>query len=251
MTCRSFLPYWHARINPGPAAITEVSEYEGGEDLALVCTQLGNTHTASQQKKIVEAWCQFFAQPRPGLRRLWLHSKVPQALFDSLCQQSRLEGLYIKWSGITDLSAIVGLTALQHLHLCAAGVTDLSPLAHLQTLQSLALEGLYKVSDYRAVAALQRLSALSICGDGVASSRKAPLESLHPLTQLPALQALWLVWVKLKQGSYAELAALRSLRQLKLVGVPLSEAERSQLLALPLLAKDHVLDRLVLPGDVA
>lgn len=242
------LPYWHASVNPGPSSLTEVGEYEGGEDLAVVCTQLGATHTASQQKKIVADWCRFFAQPQPGLRRLWLHSRVPQALFDSVCQQHQLEGLYIKWSGITDLRAIAGLTHLQHLHLCAASVTDLSPLAHLKALHSLSLEGLYKVSDYAAVGELSQLRSLSICGDGVASNRKAPLATLQPLTRLTALHALWLVWVTLEQGSYAELAVLRELRQLKLIGMRLSEEERLQLEALPLLGQNPILDRLILPA---
>ncbi|MDR3158368.1 MAG: hypothetical protein LBU11_05015 [Zoogloeaceae bacterium] len=160
-----YLPYWHIHKNPGPASITEVGEYDGSEDLAIACTQLSCTHTPAQQKKIVRAWCEFFSARQHAIRRLWLHSHVPQELFDSICFQDNLQALYIKWSGVKDISSISGLRNIQYLHLGnSSGIKDITPLTELLSLKDLSIEGFYKITDYAPVQRLKNLENLLSLG---------------------------------------------------------------------------------------
>jgi hypothetical protein len=209
-------PYWHPAVNPSPEAITEVSDYDGTAELSLVCTQLAETHTPTQQKRIVEEWCDFFSRPQP-VRRLWLHSRTPQRLFKSLCSQPNLEILYIKWSAIDDLSPISGLRSITHLYIGSSSkIKSIDALADLQTLVDLSLRNLQGVIDYSAVGRLARLERLSIEGDGIASMKKSKVASLRPIANLTELKRLKLSWVTVLDDSFACLSSLKSLKHLDL-----------------------------------
>ena len=208
--------YWHPAVTPSPEAITEVSDYEGTAELSLICTQLAGTHTPTQQKRIVEEWCDFFSRPQP-VRRLWLHSRTPQNLFKSLCSQANLETLYIKWSAIDDLSPIAGLRSITHLYLGSSSkISSIDALADLQTLVDLSLRNLQGVNDYSAVGRLTRLEQLCIEGDGIASMKKAKVASLRPIASLTELKRLKLSWVTVLDDSFACLSNLKSLKHLDL-----------------------------------
>ncbi|MEY4563771.1 MAG: hypothetical protein RLZZ618_3048 [Pseudomonadota bacterium] len=234
-------PYWHPEINPSPDSITEVSEYGGDSDLSVICTQLAGTHTPAQQKRIVSEWCAFFSQPQP-VRRLWLHSRTPQSLFQSICSQANLQALYIKWSAIDDASPIEGLKSLTHLYIGSSSkITSIDSLASLQTLVDLSLENLQGVDDYSAVGQLANLTRLAIQGDGVASMKKSKISTLQPIARLVNLERLRLIWVNVLDGSYACLSSLKSLRHLDLPSSRPSEEIQLLLKALTQLETGNVL----------
>ena len=208
--------YWHPDVTPSPDALIEVSDYRGAADLSVICTQLAGTHTPAQQKRIVGEWCDFFSRPQP-VRRLWIHSRTPQSLFESLCAQSGLEALYIKWSAIDDLSPMAGLKSITHLHIGSSSkIKSIDALAGLQTLVDLTLSNLQGVDDYAAVGPLTRLDRLCIEGDGIASMKKVKIASLRPIANLTKLKRLKLTWVNVLDDSFACLSDLKSLKHLDL-----------------------------------
>ena len=233
-------PYWHPNLNPSPMSITEVTDYNGSPDLSLICTQLSGTHTATQQKRILSEWCDFFSRPQP-VERLWLHTRTPQSLFQSICSQSSLKALYIKWSAIDDFSPISELKAITHLYVGSSSkIKSISDIASLQTLVDLSLDNLQGITDYSAVGHLARLSRLAIEGDGAASMRRAKIDTLRPIVRLANLERLRLIWVNVLDGSYPCLANLKSLRHLDLPHARPREEITSLFAALPKLESGNV-----------
>jgi len=208
--------YWHPAINPSPKAITEVADYDGNSDLSVICTQLSETHTPAQRKRIITDWCAFFSRPQP-VERLWIHFRTPQNLFQSICSQANLKTLYINGSAIDDVSPIAGLKSITHLYVgFSSKIKSLDALASLQTLLDLSLENLQGVTDYSAVGKLAHLSRLTIEGDGVASMKKAKIATLEPIANLTQLERLRLTWIDVLDGSYACLSNLKALKHLDL-----------------------------------
>ena len=234
--------YWNHLINPSPNAIVEVSEYDGSPDLALVCTQLAYTHTPSQQKRILNEWCDFFSRPQP-IERLWLHSRTPQNLFQSICTQTNLKSFYIKWAAIDDLSPIVGLQSIIHLHITGSvKVKSIDALAKLQTLLDLSLEKFLGISNYQALGELAKLTRLDIHGDGIASMKKIKIDSLEFISSLHELERLSITWAIVQDNSFSSLTAVKQLQHLDLPNLK-DKAQQQQLLAtLPLIKTGNLLD---------
>lgn len=209
-------PYWHPLSNASPDAINEVSQYSNEADLSLVCTQLSYTHTPREQRRIVDEWCDFFVSPRK-VRRLWIHSRLPQRLFDCICHQSTLECFYIKWASLDSLQGVARLKALTHLGLGSPGpLSSLESLGQLQAIKDLSLSSCFKATDYSFLKKLRNLETLTIQGDGVASMKKACVDSLQPLSSLSNLKWLSLIHVSVLDDSYASISALQSLQHLDL-----------------------------------
>lgn len=237
---QSFKSYWHIDINPDPESITEVAEYDGSEDLSILCTQLSYTHSPAQQKRIVSEWCDFFSRAQP-VRRLWIQSRLPPELFEAICTQGNLRALFIKWSGVKDLSRIEHLQSLTHLYFGgSAGINDISPLAQLTSLLDLSIDNLQKVTDYSPIGKLQLLEKLMISGNSFAP-KKININSLAPFAGLTRLQSFCLYTAKIIDNSYQPLYNLRNLHNLVLPP-PLNAAEASKLIAaLPSLRSGNVL----------
>ncbi|KPL50876.1 hypothetical protein ABB55_00405 [Prosthecomicrobium hirschii] len=89
--------------------------------------------------------------------------------------------LNLSGTGVTDLSPLSGLTALQRLDLRSTGVTDVSPLSGLTTLEVLRL-GNTHVTDVSPLSGLRALGTLSLFGTGVTDV--SPLSSLTALEEL-------------------------------------------------------------------
>lgn len=234
--------YFHIGRTPEPKrGITETAEYDGSEDLKLACTQLPPRYSAGDRKRILKAWCDFFSR-LSTVRRLWLVTRVPQELFDAICAQSQLRALYIKWSGIKDLSRIEGLKSLTHLYLgSSGGVHDLTPLAKLPSLVNLTIDGnFHRVTDYAPIGAVHGLEELMICGDGY-SNKKVKIASLSPFSGLLNLQCFVLLTATVVDKSYAPLTHLKKLRHVDLP-YPRHAAESVKLAAsLPNLQSGNIL----------
>jgi hypothetical protein len=139
-------------------SILRPSELGVSDRVAISCTQ---THQpAAQQRAIVREWRDVLPE-LPGVRLVWLTSRTPQDLFDAACRVPELDGLYVKWSAITHLDAIVHARSLRYLHLgSSARLESIVPLDSCSRLEVLGLEELHLAQwwDEDEVAELRRLN---------------------------------------------------------------------------------------------
>lgn len=207
--------YWYHRPqrNFPPPLVRTPDEYDGGERLSLGITQ--TSLTAAKQKALVRDWCTLL--PTLGnVRTLWFHSKVTQAMFEAACAMPALEGLYVKWSGITTLAPMAGMPSLACFHLGSTpSAGGLDALATLPRLVDLEISNVRAAADLRFVEGLAGLRALSVSGDSN-SIKALDIPSLAPLAHLHALERLTLATVRVAQPSLAPLAGLANLKYLRL-----------------------------------
>jgi hypothetical protein len=84
--------FWaHEPEDNRPPAINYPDEYNSEDHLNLVCTQLDISD--DQQGKLVKRW-EAILPKLSKVRFLWLNSRVNQALFETACSMTGLEGLY-------------------------------------------------------------------------------------------------------------------------------------------------------------
>lgn len=203
--------YWNLHHQERPRDIQSPDDYRGGPDLAIQCTQLDLP--ASQQRKLVAQWVNTLPTLQ-GVRRLWLSSRVPQALFDAACQITGLTDLWIKWSGIHTLAALAPLEALQRFHLGdSASLLSLQPLAALPQLEWLWLGGMSKIPDLTPLAEIHSLQGLCVTGT---ESKGLVVPTLAPLAALRNLRWLQLGCLRPAQDGLEPLATLQTLQYLGL-----------------------------------
>lgn len=203
--------FWASGTQPNfpPAAIADPEQWDGTPHLQVICTQ--TNLSARDQKRLVERWC--VALPAmTSLQMLWFGSRVPQALFEAACRLPGLEGLYLKWNGIKDLSAILELRHLRYLHLGASSsVVSLDPLGELSGLEWLQIESPTKAFALEPLQGLLTLVGLGFLG---VEGKKYSVPSLSPLSSLVNLRWLHLGAVHVSDDSLRPLAALRHLEWL-------------------------------------
>jgi hypothetical protein len=127
--------FWFHRPSEAhpPPAVRRPEDLKESDRLAISCTQ--TDLTASQQKALVEEWCQILPK-LTNVRLLWFMSRVPQVLFNAACQVPGLEGLYVKWSGIKAVDAILEAESLQYLHIGSSpGIDSLVPVSKCNRLK--------------------------------------------------------------------------------------------------------------------
>jgi hypothetical protein len=207
--------YWYYRPQRDfpPKATPDPDDYDGGPRLSLGITQTGLS--AAEQRKRVKRWCQRL--PTLGtVKVLWFHGKVSQEMFEAACAMPGLEGLYVKWSGITTLAPLAGHASLSHLHIGGApSATGLEALGSLPALVDLELHNVRAAADPGFLAGLPTLRSLELAGD-LNSSKWLTLESLAPLAALVGLEQLRLLAIRVADGRLSPLAALPRLQWLTL-----------------------------------
>lgn len=207
--------YWYYRPlrNFPPPTVRDPEEYQGGERLALACTQ--TNLPAGQQKALVEQWCRLLPT-LSGVRILWFNSKVTQPLFEAACAMPNLQGLYVKWSSIDSLAPLRGLQQLTHLHVGGAPSAEgLHYLSELPALIDLEIHNVRAAADLSFLAGLPQLRSLGLAGDGN-SSKALRIQSLAPLRHLQQLERLSLTVATVEDGSLAPIAELAKLKHLLL-----------------------------------
>lgn len=197
-----------------PKSVQQPEDWSGGERLSLACTQ--TSLTASAQKKLVQRWCELLPT-QSGVRFLWLQSKVTPALFEAACAMPGLEGLYVKWSGVTDFSPIAQrANTLRYLHMGSSpSLTPLDVLQELPLLEWLELENVRAASNLGFLEGMTQLRGLGLSGD-TNSIKMLTLDSLAPLASLPTLYWLSLAAILVKDESLQTLATLPALKYLQL-----------------------------------
>lgn len=196
-------------------SISRVDQYKGDENLFIACTQLGTS--AKYQQEVINAWCNLFNNTKLPIKKIWVTSRISQRIFDAICCQDQLEGLWIKWGVYPDISNIKKLVNLQFLHLGGgSSITDLSAILTLKKLISLETESLYNINDYSFLSDMKNIIDLSIEGDLHASIKKVKLNSLQFLEMMPQLLRLNLTMTKIEDHSYRPVTKISSLKHLTL-----------------------------------
>jgi hypothetical protein len=218
--------YWYHRPqrNFPPRAIQQPGDYDGGERLSLAITQTSLKPPA--QRALVKQWCELL--PRlDQVRILWFQSKVTQEIFEAACAMPALQGLYIKWSSIADLSPLAQLRRLSHFHLGGAPSAEpLDVLAALPELVDLEISNVRAAGDLSFLRKLPQLRALSLSGDSN-SIKALKIETLVPIADLRELERLALTTVQVHDGLLSPLSGLPKLRHLHLANqFPMEELAR-------------------------
>ncbi|HEY2838898.1 MAG TPA: hypothetical protein VGJ26_07105 [Pirellulales bacterium] len=179
--------FWYYRPDESfpPNPIVHPEQFGDSDRLNIACTQ--TPFSASRQKKIVDAWCDILPK-LSNVRLLWFSSRVPQRLFKAACLAPRLEGLYIKWSGINDLAPLNKSGQLTYFHLGqSARISSIEPLGKARQLRWLGLELLSRVRDVSVIGKLVGLEGLWLEGSMGTTWR---ISTLAPLGTLSSLRYL-------------------------------------------------------------
>ena len=197
--------HWEPEAEWPPPSIIRPEQLRPVERLCVGATQAGLA--PSKRRAHVAAWCDTL--PRlSGVRFLWFVCRVPQELFDAACEMPGLEGLYIKWSGIRDLSAVAHCATLRYLHVGQSSqVQSIQALGGVP-LRWLGLELLSKVNDVGPLAQATQLEGLSLEGS---MSTSWSVRSLQPLRTLTGLRYLSIANLRAEDGTLEPLFSLARL----------------------------------------
>jgi len=204
--------FWNREIKESfpPNAITYPDEYNGGEAINIVCTQLSISNY--QQRKLVNKWCQIIPDLE-NVRFIWFYSKVNQALFDAVCENQGIVGLYIKWSGIKDISNLKKLKNLRYLRIgSSASVESIDVLSEMAQLNVLEIENFKKIRDLSPIKSLNQLEGLAVEGSIWTTQY---IESLKPLSELKKLKYLFLTNIRTGDKTIKPLAKMKSLQHIR------------------------------------
>ncbi len=196
--------------------VTELSEYDGGDELVINCTQLGDNYSQKEKKRVLSEWCEFLDKNPSRFKKLKFGTRMPQELFNAACKQTDLRNLEVKWGAYKDLSEIENLKNLDFLYIgSGAGVESVTPISKLKNLSGLYIENFQKIQDYSPIASLQNLTSLTLCGDGL-GPQYVNVESIAFLKEMPQLRFLNLLTIQLKDKDYSPILGLTNLEYLSL-----------------------------------
>lgn len=148
---------------------------------------------------------------------MWVRTRISQTIFDAICFQKDLEGLWIKWGVYPDIKNIANLKNLQYLHLGGGiSITDISVISSLKKLKSFEADNLQGINDYSFLASLKNIVDLLIEGDPFSSTKPVTLKSLTFLRYMPQIQRLSLSMTKIEDQSYFPILKIKSLKYLVL-----------------------------------
>jgi hypothetical protein len=206
----SFWYYRPTRDFP-PRPIEQPEEWQGGERLALACTQ--TALKPAEQKKLVARWCELLPTLK-GIKFLWLQSRCPQELFEAACAVEGLEGLYVKWGPMTDARPLARAPQLRYLHIGSApSLVPLEVLAELKQLQWLELANIRALEDLGFLTPLTTLRGLGLAGDSNSIKYLYPV-SFEPVAALKNLEWLSFRTMGVRDESLRPLARLPRLKHL-------------------------------------
>ncbi|RLJ72859.1 leucine-rich repeat domain-containing protein [Pedobacter alluvionis] len=219
-------------------SVVEVSEYNEEEKLIINCTQLGDSFTPQyktpkDKKRVVTEWCEFLTQNQTAFKELHFGTRMPQELFDAVCNQKQLKRLEIKWGGYKDISAIEGLPHIELLHIgSGAGVESIKPLTKLKNLIGLSVENFQKITNYDEFSNLSTLESLSIEGDGF-GPQYIKIEQIDFLNNMPQLKFFRLLTERLQSKDYSPILSLKNIVHLSLSGNKQVRALYDEIFELP------------------
>lgn len=215
--------------------ILEVSEYCGESKLEIICTQLSDDKykTQKEKKRVLQEWCDFLSNNPDAFEELKFHSRMPQELFNAVCEQKKLKKLIVKWGSYPDISRLANLHSLEYLRLgSGSGVKDIEPISKLPNLIALSVENFQNITDYSDLACLGHLESLEITGDGL-SPKYIHVDTLEFLTKMPQLRFFRFLTARLKSKDLTPILSLKNLEYLTLAATKETKAIYPRLIKLP------------------
>jgi len=198
--------YWKPESRFPPPAVLRPDDFAVTDRLNVACTQTGLP--AREERTILNSWCEALPTLK-GVRFLWFSSRVSQGLFEAACQMADLEGLYIKWSSIADLSSIGRSQSIRYFHLGPSPhVASIVPLGNCRQLRWLGLELLSQITDLEPVGRLVDLEGLALEGSMGTTWR---VETLAPVGHLLGLRYLSIANLRSTDESLSGLLSLHHL----------------------------------------
>ena len=204
--------FWYHRRGESfpPGSITYPDQYSGESHLNIECTQL--TISNYQQRKLVNHWCQLIPT-LDNIRCLWFSSRVNQALLNAACDNPKIEGLWIKWSGIKDLTALAKMEKLMYFHLgTSPSVESIDVFQRMNQLIVLEMENIKKIRDLSPLSKLRNLEGLGVMGSMWTTQI---VDSLAPLSDLENLRYLLLFNLKTLDNTLEPLTHIKTLETIK------------------------------------
>lgn len=194
-----------------PRWLKRPSDYNGEEAIYVEATQSDDL-TATQMKKLVQAWMEFFESGPSPVKSLEFITRTPRRLFETLTHQTQLEYLKVKWGDYSDLSPIMNMPNLNTLKFQSApAVKNLEPLAGNIAIRTLEINGLRDAHDMAPIGTMTALRTLHLGGDGN-SLRIAHIDSLDFIHNLPQLEDLLLQGLIVDSKDYGPLLTLKNLK---------------------------------------
>ncbi|MBX3240807.1 MAG: hypothetical protein KIT80_23050 [Chitinophagaceae bacterium] len=205
--------YINKEKNFPPDSTTQPADYNNERNLSLWITQLNVT--SKEQNRIINEWIVLLPKLNQ-LRYLWFQSKVSQKIFDAVCENKNIEGLYIKWSGIKNIGRITNLTNLKYLRIgSSTQIENLTALENLKSLEVLEVENTKLIADYDFLENLPNLKALGLTGSMWTTLK---INGLAPISQLKNL-----LWLDLGNTKILDMnfSPIHNLKQLTTLYLPL------------------------------
>ncbi|HEY0668071.1 MAG TPA: hypothetical protein VGD22_07860 [Sphingobacteriaceae bacterium] len=209
--------YWHIfeKEIAADKSLTYIRDYQGQEAIRLRITQLDMT--AKEQNQIVNEWCKFLQNEKTSIKKIFIGTRISQKIFDAICMQNQLEGLWIKWGVYPNIRNISKLGNLKYLHLGGgSSIDDISMVESLSQLITFESSHLYKISDYGFLAKLHNIIDLLIEGDPFGSMKKVKIKTLKFLEEMPQIVRLSLSMTSIDDHSYLPILKIKSLKYLDL-----------------------------------
>lgn len=228
------LEYWFIDECPDKRVV-ELAEYAGEKELIINCTQLDGPQyeSAREKKRVLHEWCKFLTENPHAFTELRFGTRMPQELFNAVCEQKDLKRLYIKWGVYPDISAISKLQELEYLHIgSGASVLSVEPVAELKKLVVLSVENFQKINDYSTLVALDNLELLSIEGD-VWAPRYIHIDSFEFLRKMKQLRSFSSTSAVVKSKDYTPILELKNIEYLSIGSRKEVKAIYDQLMKLP------------------
>lgn len=240
------LEYW--KYKAPIKNVVELAEYNGEKELIINCTQLGGFphydkyKSAREKKRVLTEWCEFLTENPDAFTSLSFGTRMPQELFNAVCEQKNLKRLYIKWGVYPDIAAISQLQKLEYLHIgSGAGVLSIEPLSELKNLVVLSVENFQKIYDYQALTELKHLEMLSIEGD-VLAPRYIHIDTLNFLRDMKQLRSFSLIAARVKSKDYTPILELENVECLCIEARKEVKAIYDQVIKLPKLKYGWVVE---------
>ena len=229
--------YFH-KDEPQKKSVIEVSEYNGERELIINCTQLGDSFTpqyksAKEKKRVLQEWCDFLQSNKTAFTELSFCTRMPQELFDAVCEQENLRKLHIKWGVYSDITNLANLTKLEYLQLgSGASVESIEPITKLKNLVALSVENFQKIDDYSPLTKLKKLESLTIEGDCFAP-KNIHIDSIDFLKDMKQLRFFRFLTARLKSKDYTPVLSLENVEHLTLRPCKETKKLYSEMIKLP------------------
>ena len=214
-------------FSTNPPVIWKPSQYAGQPVVAVAATQLDDKGlNASERRRVLAEWIEFFRTARTTIAELQLVSRVPQELLDSVAGQPQLTALWVKWGPYRDITAVGELEQLTTLRLAGAtGLERLDPLLALPRLSMLAVSEAHRLGGVSVLGDLTGLTSLVFGNEHLGSDKSVVVPDLEWVRTLGQLRSLSLPGTRLLNPDLSPILALATLEELHL---PLRRHYRKQ-----------------------